>query len=176
MIDERIDRIRSLVQEVPDFPKPGILFRDITPVLGDPAAFAGVVSLMGAPFEQAGVDAVVAIESRGFMFGAPLALHLDAAFVPIRKPGKLPRSSRRVTYSLEYGTDALEMHSDALVGKERVLLVDDVLATGGTARAAVELCRQAGANMLGAAFFIELEILRGAAQLSGIRVESVLRY
>jgi adenine phosphoribosyltransferase len=176
MNDARIARLRSLVQDVPDFPKPGILFRDITPLLGDAAAFAHAVELMAAPFAGANIDAVLAIESRGFMFGAPLALKLGAGFVPVRKPGKLPRATQRVDYALEYGSDALEMHRDALLGKQRVLVVDDVIATGGTAKAAVELARAAGAHVVAASFLIELRFLAGAEQLGGLRVESLLTY
>lgn len=171
-----IEQLRALVQDVQDFPKPGILFRDITPLLAQPQAFAEAIALLAAPFAGAGIDAVLGIESRGFVFGAPLALALGAAFVPVRKPGKLPRAKERVEYALEYGLDALEMHSDALLGRQRVLVVDDVIATGGTAKAAVELARRAGANVVAAAFFIELTFLCGREQLAGVRVESVLRY
>lgn len=173
---ERITRIRARVQDVPDFPKPGILFRDITPLLADSAAFADAIALMAEPFAGQGIDAVLGVESRGFVFAAPLALALSAAFVPVRKPGKLPRERQRVEYALEYGTDALEMHSDALQGRRRVLLVDDVLATGGTARAAVELARNAGAEVTAAAFLIELGFLRGREQLPGVRIEALITY
>jgi adenine phosphoribosyltransferase len=176
MSAERIERIRARVEDVPDFPKAGILFRDITPLLGDAAAFADAIALMAEPFRGQGIDAVLGIESRGFMFGAPLALALSAAFVPVRKPGKLPRACQRVEYALEYGTDALEMHSDALHGRRRVLLVDDVIATGGTARAALELARGAGAEVVAAAFLIELGFLRGREQLPGVRVEALITY
>lgn len=176
MSEARLERLRSLVQAVPDFPKPGILFRDITPLLGDAVGLADAIELMAAPFAAERIDAVVGIESRGFMFGAPLALRLNAGFVPVRKPGKLPRATQRVAYALEYGSDALEMHSDALAGKQRVLVVDDVIATGGTAKAAVELVRAAGAEVVAAAFFIELGFLQGTAQLPGLRVESLLKY
>jgi adenine phosphoribosyltransferase len=176
MSAERIERIRARVEDVPDFPKPGILFRDITPLLGDAAAFADAIGLMAEPFAGQGVEAVLGIESRGFMFGAPLALALSAAFVPVRKPGKLPRACQRVDYALEYGTDALEMHRDALHGRRRVLLVDDVIATGGTARAALELARSAGAEVVAAAFLIELGFLRGRERLPGVRVEALITY
>jgi len=154
MSADRIARLRACVQDVPDFPKPGILFRDITPLLGDAGAFRDAIALLAEPFAGQGIDAVLGIESRGFMFAAPLALALSAAFVPVRKPGKLPRARQRVEYALEYGTDALEMHSDALHRRRRVLLVDDVIATGGTARAALELARNAGAEVVAAAFLI----------------------
>jgi adenine phosphoribosyltransferase len=176
MTEPRVERLRRLVQGVPDFPKPGILFRDITPVLAEPDAFADAIELLREPFDALGVDAVLGIESRGFMFAAPLALALRAAFVPVRKPGKLPRATDRVEYALEYGSDALEMHSDALAGRKRVLIVDDVIATGGTAKACVELARRQGADVLGVAFLIELSFLNGLSQLPGLRVHSVLRY
>jgi adenine phosphoribosyltransferase len=176
MSDARVERVRALVRDVPDFPKSGILFRDITPVLAEPAAFADAIELLRAPFADQGVEAVLGIESRGFMFAAPLALALRAAFVPVRKPGKLPRACERVEYALEYGRDALEMHRDALEGRRRVLVVDDVIATGGTARACVELARRQGAEVLGVAFLIELSFLNGVSQLAGLRVHSVLRY
>jgi adenine phosphoribosyltransferase len=176
MSDQRVLRIRSLVQDVPDFPKPGILFRDITPLLAVPSVFAEALALLAEPFLGQGIDAVLGIESRGFMFAAPLALALSASFVPVRKPGKLPRATKRVQYALEYGSDALEMHHDALDGKRRVLVVDDVIATGGTARAAVELARGAGAEVVAAAFLIELDFLRGREQLPGLRVEAVVHY
>jgi adenine phosphoribosyltransferase len=176
MSDPRVSRIRSLVQDVPDFPKPGVMFRDITPLLAAPKAFADAIALLAEPFAAERIDAVIGIESRGFMFAAPLALALSAAFVPVRKPGKLPRARQRVEYALEYGSDALEMHTDALEGRPRVVIVDDVIATGGTARAAVELARGAGAQVVGAAFLIELGFLQGRAQLPDLRVEAVLRY
>jgi adenine phosphoribosyltransferase len=176
MNDVQKQRIRALVQDVPDFPKPGIMFRDITPLLADPAAFKAAIALLAEPFAREQIDAVIGIESRGFMFGAPLALALSAAFVPVRKPGKLPRACQRVTYALEYGSDALEMHADALLGKRRVLIVDDVVATGGTARASLQLAQDAGAEVVGATFLIELSFLRGRELLPGLRVESVLQY
>jgi adenine phosphoribosyltransferase len=173
---ERLERLRSLVRDVPDFPKPGIIFRDITPVFGEPAAFHDAITLMAAPFHDARVDAVLGIESRGFMFGAPLALRLSAAFVPVRKPGKLPREKHRVEYALEYGSDALEMHLDAFAHGARVLVVDDVIATGGTAAAAVALAQKQGAHVVGAAFFLELTFLKGVERLAGVPVTSLLRY
>jgi adenine phosphoribosyltransferase len=176
MSDPRVERLCALVRAVPDFPKPGIVFRDITPVLADPAAFADAIELLRAPFTELGVDAVLGIESRGFMFAAPLALALRAAFVPVRKPGKLPRASDRAEYALEYGTDALEMHRDALAGRRRVLIVDDVIATGGTAKACLELARGQGAEVVGAAFLIEIDLLKGVGQLPGLRTHSVLHY
>ena len=176
MTQARSERLRALIRDVPDFPKPGIVFRDITPVLADPTAFVSSIELLREPFSALGVDAVLGIESRGFMFAAPLALALGAAFVPVRKPGKLPRARDRAEYALEYGTDALEMHSDALADRKRVLIVDDVIATGGTAKACLELARRQGAEVLGAAFLIELGFLNGVSQLSGLFVHSVIRY
>jgi adenine phosphoribosyltransferase len=174
--DLRCERLRQLVRDVPDFPNPGIVFKDITPVLANPAAFHDAVEIMAEAYRDAAIDAVLGIESRGFMFAAPLALRLSAAFVPVRKPGKLPRATDRVDYALEYGTDALEMHKDALEFGARVIVVDDVIATGGTAAAAAQLARQRGAVVLGAAFFLELSFLQGARKLGGLRTTRVLRY
>ncbi|GAB4202039.1 MAG: adenine phosphoribosyltransferase [Sandaracinaceae bacterium] len=174
------DQSRELVQRhvraVPDFPKPGILFRDITPLLGDADAFKAAIDLMTHEVLDLRVETVVAIESRGFLFGAPLALALGAALVPVRKPGKLPYHKRRVEYALEYGTDALEMHHDAIRPGSRTLIVDDVIATGGTAAAAVDLVRQAGGDPIGHAFFIELAFLEGRKRLLPLEVRSVLTY
>src|SRR2546427_7928820 len=153
--------ISRRIRDVPDFPKPGILFKDITPLLLDPKAFRRAVELMSTPFAGAGATRVVSIESRGFLLGAPVALALDAGLVPIRKPGKLPAARGRVEYALEYGTDALEMHRDAMTRADRVLIVDDVLATGGTAEAAAKLVRAHGAEVVGFTFLIELDFLKG---------------
>ncbi len=171
-----VQDIYACIRDVPDFPKPGILFKDITPLLLDAAAFRRAVELMAAPFQGAKVTRVVSIESRGFLLGAPVALALDAGLVPIRKPGKLPAQRERVEYALEYGTDALEMHSDAVTAGDRVLVVDDVLATGGTAQAAGKLVRAHGAEVVGFTFLIELDFLKGRARLSGERVEALLHY
>jgi adenine phosphoribosyltransferase len=164
------------IRDVPDFPKPGILFKDITPLLLDPRAFRQAIELMANPFRTARVTRVVSIESRGFLLGAPIALALEAGLVPIRKPGKLPAARGRVEYALEYGTDALEMHRDAVSAADRVLIVDDVLATGGTAEAAAKLVRTYGAEMLGLTFLLELAFLNGRKRLRAERVEAVLRY
>ncbi|MGH7701155.1 MAG: adenine phosphoribosyltransferase [Gemmatimonadales bacterium] len=164
------------IRDVPDFPKPGIVFKDITPLLLDPDAFRAATDLMAAPFRTAGVTRVVAVESRGFLLGAPVALALGAGLVPIRKPGKLPAARGRVEYVLEYGTDALEMHRDAVGAGDCVLIVDDVLATGGTARAAGQLIGQCGATVVGYTFLIELEFLRGREGLGGQRAEALLHY
>ena len=167
---------RSLIREVPDFPKPGILFYDITTLLRDPAGFEATIDRLSAPYLQSSIDLVVGIESRGFILGSPVAQRLGAGFVPIRKPGKLPAKSRKETYSLEYGTDALEIHEDAVQRGQRVLIVDDVLATGGTAAAAARLVRHLGGELQGLAFLIELSFLKGQARLQGEQVFSVLQY
>jgi adenine phosphoribosyltransferase len=171
-----VQDIYRAIRDVPDFPKPGILFKDITPLLLDSSAFRRAVELLSAPFAGAGVTRVVSIESRGFLLGAPVALALDAGLVPIRKPGKLPAARGRVEYALEYGTDALEMHRDAVGRADRVLIVDDVLATGGTAEAAAKLVRTYGAEVVGFTFLIELDFLKGRARLRGERVEALLHY
>jgi adenine phosphoribosyltransferase len=169
-------RVRAAVRDVPDFPKAGILFKDITPVLGDPVLFAEVTDAMAAPYQGAGVSHVVAVESRGFILGAPIAQQLGAAFVPVRKPGKLPHRTIRQDYALEYGSDAVEMHADALGGDARVLIVDDVLATGGTAAATAVLCERAGARVVGFSFLIVLAFLGGDRRLDGARIETVVSY
>jgi len=171
-----VQDIYRRIRDVPDFPKAGILFKDITPLLLDASAFRRAVELMAGPFRGAEVTRVVSIESRGFLLGAPIALALDAGLVPIRKPGKLPSERGRVEYALEYGTDALEMHSDAVGARDRVLVVDDVLATGGTAEAAAKLVRAHGAGVVGFTFLIELDFLKGRARLAGERVEALLHY
>lgn len=171
-----ITTLQGAIRDVPDFPKPGIIFKDITPVLLDPQLFGIAASSMGGPFSGSGVTRVVAIESRGFMFGAPIALALGAGLVPVRKPGKLPSARERVEYALEYGTDALEMHADAIGPEDRVLIVDDVLATGGTAEAAGRLVRARGAVIAGFSFLIELGFLEGRRRLVPERVEALVRY
>src|SRR5437667_7793532 len=171
-----LDAIRLAIRDVPDFPKPGIMFKDITPLLIDAKLFAGAVERMAAPYRGEGITRVVAIESRGFLLGAPIAVALGAGLVPIRKPGKLPAARERVEYALEYGTDALEMHRDAVGRADRVLIVDDVLATGGTAEAAAKLVRTHGAEVVGFTFLIELDFLNGRERLRGERVEALLHY
>ena len=171
-----VEDIARRIRDVPDFPKPGIVFKDITPLLLDPVAFRGAVELMTAPFRGARISRVVSIESRGFLLGAPVALGLEAGLVPMRKPGKLPAQRGRVEYALEYGTDALEMHTDAVAAEDRVLIVDDVLATGGTAAAAARLVRTRGADVVGFTFLIELDLLKGRARLQGERIEALLHY
>jgi adenine phosphoribosyltransferase len=164
------------IRDIADYPKPGIVFKDITPLLLEPAAFRRATELMAEPYRGAGVTRVVAIESRGFLLGAPIALGLGVGLVPIRKPGKLPAARGRVEYALEYGTDALEMHRDAVGSGDRVLIVDDVLATGGTAEAAARLVRDHGAAIEGYSFLIELDFLAGRKRLLGMRVEALLHY
>jgi adenine phosphoribosyltransferase len=171
-----LDRLYAAVRDVPDFPKPGIVFKDITPLLLDPRAFKHAVEEMTAPFRGLGITRVVVIESRGFLLGPPIALALGAGMVPIRKPGKLPSARHRVEYDLEYGTDALEMHQDALAPGDQVLVVDDVLATGGTAAAAGQLVRNQGAALAGFSFLIELDFLQGRKRLAGERLEALLHY
>jgi len=170
------DKLRRAIRDVPDFPRPGILFRDISPILSDPALFRETLQALAEPFARERISKVVGIESRGFIFGPPLAVVLEAGFVPARKPGKLPRETLRETYQLEYGTDTLEIHKDALPEGARVLVVDDLLATGGTASAAVRLVQRAGATVVGAAFVIELGFLGGRSQLSGYRVHTLVRF
>ncbi|MGH9316219.1 MAG: adenine phosphoribosyltransferase [Thermoanaerobaculia bacterium] len=166
--------LRSFVRDVPDFPSPGILFRDITPLLASPDAFLRAVQAMAEPFRGDSVGKVLGIEARGFMFGAAIARELGVGFVPVRKPGKLPRETLRVSYGLEYGKDSLEIHRDACAAGERVLVADDVLATGGTADAAGQLADRLGARVVGMTFFIELGDLRGRERLARRRLHSVL--
>jgi adenine phosphoribosyltransferase len=170
-----VDRLRSLIADVPDFPKPGILFKDFTPLLADPGALALAVELMCNPFRGQGIDMVLGAESRGFIFGIAIAQSLSAGFVPVRKPGKLPRTVHGVDYALEYGTDRLEMHADAVTKGQRVLMVDDLLATGGTMQASCELAKKTGAEIVGITVLIELDFLKGRERLAGFApVHSVL--
>jgi adenine phosphoribosyltransferase len=168
--------LKEHIREIPDFPTPGILFRDITPLLGHPEAFRRAVELLAERFEPESFDSVVAIESRGFVFAAPLAYRLGIPLVPVRKEGKLPFDTHSVTYALEYGSDALEIHVDAIGEGSRVLIVDDLLATGGTAAATVRLIERSGASVAGLAFVIELTDLRGRDALAGYRVESLVTW
>ena len=163
-----------LIRDIPDFPRPGVLFRDITPLLSDPAALRAVVRDLATPFRAERIDQVAAIEARGYLLGAPLAVELGAGLVPIRKAGKLPRETYRAEYALEYGHAAIEMHRDALESHHRVLLVDDVLATGGTIAAAINLVEQSGATIAGVVFLIELKDLGGRAVLKGYNAVSLL--
>jgi adenine phosphoribosyltransferase len=171
-----MEQVRARIRDVPDFPKKGIVFKDITPVLEDPQAFATVMKGFVDRWKGERVQKVVAVESRGFIFGAPLAYALGAGFVIARKPGKLPSKTLREAYGLEYGTDSLEMHADAIHAGERVLIVDDVLATGGTAEAAGKLVRRLDGQLLGYAFVIELGFLKGAERLGREKVHALLTY
>jgi len=168
--------LKAKIRNVPDFPKPGILFYDITTLLRDPDGFRDVIGALTAPFVDKGIDLVVGIESRGFILGGAVADRLGAGFVPVRKPGKLPAATARESYSLEYGTDSLEVHEDAVTKGQNVLIVDDVIATGGTAKATAALVRRLGGHVHALAFLIELEFLNGRKQLSGEQIFSVLQY
>lgn len=164
------------IRAIPDFPKPGILFRDITPLLAEPAAFATAIDRLAEPWQAGSIDAVAAVEARGFLFAGPLAVKLGVGIIPVRKPGKLPAETISYRYDLEYGSDTLEMHRGILAPKARVLVVDDVLATGGTAEACVRLIESAGATVTGCSFLVELGGLGGRERLTGQRIESVLHY
>ncbi|HEY4215892.1 MAG TPA: adenine phosphoribosyltransferase [Gemmatimonadaceae bacterium] len=169
-------RVRQLIRDIPDHPKPGIVFKDITPLLASGRDFAAATDAMAAPFAGQGITHVVAIESRGFIFGAPVAQRLGAGFIPVRKPGKLPFTTLREDYALEYGTDALEIHDDALAGATRVLIVDDVLATGGTAAATGRLVESAGGIVVGFSFLIALSFLPGIERIGRDVLRAVVTY
>lgn len=169
-----VGRLKGLIRDVPDFPKPGIVFKDITPLLADPAGFALAVELMAQPYRGQRIDAVVGAESRGFIFGAAVAAAISAGFVPIRKPGKLPAQTRRHEYALEYGTDAVEIHEDAFRPGANVLIVDDLLATGGTLEACCKLVRGLGAHICGVVVLIELTACQGRRRLENEQVISIL--
>ncbi|HEY8485022.1 MAG TPA: adenine phosphoribosyltransferase [Longimicrobiales bacterium] len=171
-----VAQVRARIRDIPDFPQPGIIFKDITPILSDGPLFQSVIRWLADEFGQRGIEQVVGIESRGFIFAASLAFHLGCGFVPVRKPGKLPYRTVRVDYELEYGTDALEAHVDALRPGEKVLIVDDVLATGGTALAATRLVQRLGGEIAGAAFLVELGFLKGRERLGDLPVQSLVRY
>jgi adenine phosphoribosyltransferase len=171
-----MDHLKTKIRNVPDFPKAGILFYDITTLLQDPAGFRAAIDSVAMPFENQGIDVVVGIESRGFIFGAAVADRIGSGFTPVRKPGKLPSKTVRATYELEYGTDSLEIHDDAVGQGQRVLIVDDLLATGGTARATVDLVKRLGGQVHALAFLIELVALNGRAKLGDERVHTVLKY
>lgn len=170
------DLLRGLIRDVPDFPKPGIMFKDITPLLRDPQGLEASVMLLAEPFRDQGVTRVAGIESRGFIFGSCVARILGAGFVPIRKPGKLPWTKRSHEYELEYGKDTIEIHDDALTSSDRVLIIDDVLATGGTLGAAIKLVREFDAELVGAATVIELSFLDGRRKIGDVEFHSVLSY
>jgi len=170
------DRLKKFIRTIPDFPKPGINFRDITPLLSNPEVFGFVIDQMAEHCQEWNVTSVVAAEARGFIFAAPLALKLNAAFVPIRKPGKLPFDTHSFHYELEYGTDSLEMHTDAVQKKDRVLLVDDLLATGGTVDACLRMVEHDGAEIAGCVFLIELDDLQGREKLASQNIFYLLHY
>jgi adenine phosphoribosyltransferase len=168
--------LRPFIRDVPDFPKPGIIFKDITPLLRSHKALDYISHALAEPFKDAGVTAVAAIESRGFIFGSGVARALGAGFVPIRKPGKLPWKTRRGEYTLEYGSGVLEIHDDALTSDDRVLIIDDLLATGGTAACSITLVRESGATVVAAGFVIELTFLDGRRKLDGVPIHALLDY
>ncbi len=171
-----MEYITSLIRDIPDFPEPGVVFKDITPVLADGRAMSELVEALAAPFVDLGVDKVAGIEARGFTLAAPVATRLNAGFIPLRKPGKLPYQTIREDYTLEYGSDALEIHVDAVKPGEKVLIVDDVIATGGTASAAIRLLKGIGAEVVGFAVFIELVFLNGSQFLDGVPLHALVRY
>jgi adenine phosphoribosyltransferase len=171
-----IERLRRVIRDIPDFPKKGILFRDITPLLADPAGLALAIELLANPFRGKNIDLVVGAESRGFIFGTAVACCLSAGFVLVRKPGKLPHQRISRSYDLEYGQDTLEMHADAIVRGQRVLVVDDLLATGGTMKACCDLVKQLGGDIVSAAVLIELAGLGGREKIGPIPVHAVIEY
>src|ERR687892_955367 len=175
-MNDNLERVKALIREVPDFPHEGITFKDITPLLADEAAFSSVIDLIVAHFGRGNVDKVVGIEARGFILASPVAYHFAAGFVPVRKAGKLPWESESEQYELEYGTETLEIHRDAFQPGERVLIVDDVLATGGTARATAKLVERLGGKVVGLAFLIELGFLKGREKLEGYELLSLLSF
>ena len=171
-----MDQLKSLIREVPDFPKPGINFYDITTLLKHPEGLRNTVDALASEFEGEKVDSVIGIEARGFIFAPALAYHLGAGFVPVRKPRKLPAECASISYELEYGTDTLEIHRDAIGDGHRVLIADDLLATGGTAKAVVDLVKQLGGEVVGLVFVVELEFLPGREKLAGYDVRSLIKY
>lgn len=174
---DQIDRLKALIREIPNFPKPGIVFKDFTPLLRDPAGLALAVELMANPYRGKAVDLVIGAESRGFIFGIALAQALSAGFVPVRKPGKLPSKKLSMSYNLEYGSDTMEIHEDSILPGQRVLLVDDLLATGGTMKACCDMVRSMRADIIGITVLIELVFLRGGDRLAEFApVHSVLKY
>ncbi len=169
-------RLEDLIRDIPDFPQKGILFKDITPLLQDPVAYRSAMERLAAHYAGAGIETVVGVESRGFIFGAALAYLLNCGFVPVRKFGKLPAQTASVEYALEYGTNIIEIHNDAIQSGQRVLIVDDLLATGGTVSAAVELIELLGGHIAGIAFLVELTFLKGREHLSGYDVFALIKY
>ena len=171
-----VEDLRGLIREIPDFPKPGILFYDITTLLKDAAAYRRAIDLMTEPYLKLPVDVVVGMESRGLIFSAPMAYRLGVGFVPVRKLGKLPAETASVEYALEYGTNTLEIHKDAIARDERVLIVDDLLATGGTVTGTIDLVKRLGGKVVGLGFLVELLFLKGRERLKGYDVRSVIQY
>jgi adenine phosphoribosyltransferase len=171
-----MQRIKELIRDVPDFPKPGIVFKDLTPVFRDSAAMLKISSELALPFRNTHVTVVAGMEARGFIFGSLVARELDVGFIPLRKPGKLPAETHSVSYALEYGEASLEMHTDAVTAQDHVLLVDDLLATGGTAAASIKLINEVGAEICGAVFFVELDFLHGRKMLGDVRVHSLVHF
>lgn len=171
-----MDNLENLIRDIPDFPEEGVVFKDITPVLGDHQAFRELITRMSEPYGGNGITKVAGIEARGFTLATPVADRIDAGFIPLRKPGKLPFETVREEYELEYGIDALEVHTDAVFEGEKVLLVDDVIATGGTAGAAIRLLKHLGAEVVGFSVFIELAFLGGVAKLDSVPINALLRY
>jgi adenine phosphoribosyltransferase len=166
--------VRNLIRDIPDFPEPGIVYKDITPLLADAAGFDTAVHAMVEPWGDSSIELVVGIEARGFLFGGTVARQLGVGFIPVRKPGKLPFTTSSIDYGLEYGTDTLEMHTDAIAAGQRVLVIDDVLATGGTAAASADLIRTQGGDIVGFGFLLELGFLEGRTRLGGARVEALI--
>jgi adenine phosphoribosyltransferase len=171
-----VSNLDDLIRDIPDFPEKGVVFKDITPVLGDAKAFRALIDAMSEPFQDQGITKVAGIEARGFTLATPVADRIGAGFIPLRKPGKLPFETVKEEYELEYGIDALEVHTDAVFEGEKVLLVDDVIATGGTAQAAIQLLRRVGAEVVGLSVFIELVFLGGANKVDGVPIHALLRY
>lgn len=171
-----MSNLDDLIRDIPDFPEKGVVFKDITPVLGDAKAFRALIDAMSEPFMDEGITKVAGIEARGFTLATPVADRIGAGFIPLRKPGKLPFETVKEEYELEYGIDALEVHTDAVFEGERVLLVDDVIATGGTAQAAIQLLRRVGAEVVGLSVFIELVFLGGANKVDGVPIHALVRY
>ena len=170
------ENLKDYIRDIPDFPKAGIMFKDITPLLASHQALGKTIDLLCEPYKDQQIDAIVAAEARGFIFGAPMALQLETSFVPVRKPGKLPYDKHSFEYQLEYGTDTLEMHVDGVESNQNVLVVDDLLATGGTVEACCNLLKKCGANIVGCAFVIELAALGGAEKLKDFNPFSLLKY
>jgi len=171
-----MEHLKATIREIPDWPKKGILFYDITTLLKNGPAFKEVINLLIAPYEDKKVDLVLGVEARGFIFAPSVAFALGAGFVPVRKPGKLPAATHKVTYDLEYGSDCLEIHQDAIEPNQRVLIVDDLIATGGTAKAVADMVEKMGGTVVGLAFVVELEFLHGRQKLGNREVTSLLKY